>query len=101
MLSWPGHVEAGAVSDYNGLVFDIFPTLIQIAGGAIAADLDAQSLVDILQDDAIETVRDLYFVRREGGFDYGGKSYQALIRGEWKLLQNNPLQSLGALQFKR
>lgn len=100
MLSWPGHVEAGAVSDYNGLVFDIFPTLIRLAGGAIAADLDAQSLVDILQDDAIDTVRDLYFVRREGGFDYGGKSYQALIRGEWKLLQNNPYSPLELYNLK-
>jgi len=29
-------------------------------------------------------------VRREGGAAYGGKSYEALIRGGWKLLQNDP-----------
>ena len=34
--------------------------------------------------------RDLYFVRREGGAAYGGKSYVAIIRGDWKLLQNDP-----------
>jgi arylsulfatase A-like enzyme len=36
----------------------------------------------------------LYFVRREGGPAYGGKSYEAIIRGEWKLLRNNPFSPL-------
>ena len=34
--------------------------------------------------------RELYFVRREGGPAYGGKDYHALVRGDWKLLQNSP-----------
>lgn len=34
--------------------------------------------------------RELYVTRREGGPAYGGKSYEALIRGRWKLMQNNP-----------
>jgi arylsulfatase A-like enzyme len=39
-------------------------------------------------------VRELYFVRREGGPQYGGKSYEAIIRGDWKLMQNSPYQPL-------
>jgi arylsulfatase A-like enzyme len=39
------------------------------------------------------TPRELYFVRREGG-NYGGKSYEAIIRGDWKLLQNDPFSPL-------
>jgi arylsulfatase A-like enzyme len=38
--------------------------------------------------------RELYFVRREGGPAYGGKSYEALIRDGWKLLQNDPYSPL-------
>jgi len=29
-------------------------------------------------------------VRREGGQAYGGKSYEAIIRDGWKLMQNDP-----------
>jgi arylsulfatase A-like enzyme len=38
--------------------------------------------------------RDLYFIRREGGPVYGGKSYEAIIRGKWKLMQNDPYSPL-------
>jgi arylsulfatase A-like enzyme len=34
--------------------------------------------------------RELYFVRREGNTTYQGKDYHALIRGDWKILQNTP-----------
>jgi arylsulfatase A-like enzyme len=28
--------------------------------------------------------------RREGGMKHGGNSYEALIRGDWKILRNDP-----------
>jgi arylsulfatase A-like enzyme len=37
-----------------------------------------------------ELNRDLYFVRREGGEAYGGKTIDAFRRGDWKLLQDSP-----------
>jgi hypothetical protein len=46
------------------------------------------------------TPRDLYFVRREGGPAYGGKSYEAIIRGDWKLLQNDPYSPLELYHLK-
>ena len=39
----------------------------------------------VLKGGTITAPRDLYFVRREGGPAYGGKSYEAIIRGDWKL----------------
>jgi arylsulfatase A-like enzyme len=42
----------------------------------------------------------MYFSRREGGGNYGGKSYEAVIRGEWKLLQNNPYSALELYNLK-
>jgi arylsulfatase A-like enzyme len=95
MVRWPSQVAAGVRSDYAGLVFDLFPTFIELAGGQPSAELDAVSLVPQLLGTATDTPpRDLYFVRREGGPTYGGKSYEALIRGDWKLLQNDPWSPL-------
>jgi arylsulfatase A-like enzyme len=90
MVRWPSQIKAGSRSDYAGLNFDLFPTFLELAGAKPAADLDAISLVRVFQGETIATPRDLYFVRREGGLAYGGKSYEALIRGDWKLLQNDP-----------
>jgi hypothetical protein len=34
--------------------------------------------------------RELYFALRQGGPIYGGKTYEAIVKGGWKLMQNNP-----------
>ena len=94
MVRWPGQIKAGSRSDYVGLSFDIFPTFLELAGATPSKELDAVSLVPVLKGGKITTPRDLYFVRREGGVTYGGKSYEAIIRGEWKLLQNDPYSAL-------
>ena len=100
LVRWPGHVQPGSHSDYAGLNFDLFPTFLELAGAAPAADLDALSLVPILNGGTLAAPRDLYFVRREGGPAYGGKAYEALIRGEWKLLQNDPYSPLELYNLK-
>jgi arylsulfatase A-like enzyme len=94
MVRWPARIKSGSRSDYAGLNFDLFPTFLELAGSKPSADLDAVSLVPVLQGGKISTPRDLYFVRREGGPAYGGKSYEAIIRGDWKLLQNDPFSPL-------
>jgi arylsulfatase A-like enzyme len=100
MVRWPGHVQSGSRSDYAGLNFDLFPTFLELAGAKPAAGLDAVSLVPVLQGGTIDRPRDLYFVRREGGLAYGGKSYEAIIRGDWKLLQNDPYSPLELYNLK-
>lgn len=100
MVRWPGRIPAGSSSDYAGLNFDLFPTFLELAGLALDPTLDAQSLVPILNGEASEEPRELYFVRREGGTAYGGKSYEALIRGDWKLLQNSPYSPLELYNLK-
>lgn len=94
MVRWPGQIKAGSRSDYVGLSFDLFPTFLELAGATPSKELDAVSLVPVLKGGKITTPRDLYFVRREGGVTYGGKSYEAIIRGEWKLLQNDPYSAM-------
>ena len=90
MVRWPAGIRPGTSSDYAGLLFDLFPTFARLAGVNHPEDLDARSLVPILQGGGITEPRDLYFVRREGGLKYGGNSYEALIRGDWKILRNDP-----------
>ncbi len=86
---WPGHIASGSSTNHVGLVFDIFPTFLEIAGVNLSDDLDASSLLPIFQGSAQANVKPLYFVRREGGSDYQGNAYHAVIEGDWKLLQNN------------
>jgi arylsulfatase A-like enzyme len=100
MMRWPSHIQAGSRSDYAGLNFDLFPTFLELAGAKPANELDAVSLVPLLKGEAITKPRTLYFVRREGGPAYGGKSYEAIIRGDWKLLQNDPYSPLELYNLK-
>ena len=101
MARWPGKIAAGSKSGYAGQVFDLFPTFLELAGATatVPSELDAVSLVPVFKGATITTMRDLYFVRREGEA-YGGKSYEALIRGEWKLLQNDPYSPLELYNLK-
>jgi arylsulfatase A-like enzyme len=100
MVRWPGQTERGSRSDYAGLVFDLFPTFVELAGAVPSDDLDAVSLVPVLKGGTITRPRDLYFVRREGGLGHGGKSYEAIIRGDWKLMQNHPFGPLELYHLK-
>ena len=100
MMRWPAQIKPGSRSDYQGLNFDLFPTFLELAGAKPSPELDAVSLVPILKGGTLTTPRDLYFVRREGWKTYGGKSYEALIRGEWKLMQNDPFSPLELYNLK-
>lgn len=92
---WPAVIAPGSRSDYAGLTFDVGATFLDAAGVTAPANTDAVSLLPILRGAPAPTApRELYFVRREGGPAYGGKSYEAIIRGDWKLLQNSPYAPL-------
>ena len=101
LVRWPGVIEASSRSATVGLSFDIVPTFLEIAGCEPPSALDAVSLLPAFRgDDATGSDRALYFTRREGGVFYGGKSYEALIQGRWKLMQNNPFSPLELYDLK-
>ena len=100
LMRWPGVIKPGSECDYNGLNFDLFPTFVSAAGGKVTGGLDAVSLMPLLKGQKMDSGRELYFVRREGGNRYGGKSYQALIHDGWKLMQNTPFSSLELYNLK-
>lgn len=95
LARWPGRIPAAARTDFAAITMDLFPTLCEAAGLAPPAGIDGRTFLPTLlgqRQPAHE--RDLFFTRREGGNAYGGKTIDAVIRGEWKLLQNNPWQPL-------
>jgi arylsulfatase A-like enzyme len=89
---WPGVIPAGTTNDYAGLTFDIFATALELAGVTPPTDMDSVSLKPLFDGASAASMpeRELYFVRREGGLRYGGQAYEAIVRGEWKLLRNDP-----------
>lgn len=95
VVSWPGVIPSGSVSEQVNLSMDIFPTFAEVAGVAPGPEVDGRSfLATLLGKPTTEKERPLYFVRREGGTRYGGKAYHALRLGDWKLLQNSPYQPM-------
>jgi arylsulfatase A-like enzyme len=95
LVRCPGKIAAGSQSDYAGLNFDTFATFLQYAGVKPADEIDAVGLKEHFEGKpAPDVERDLYFVRREGGTAYAGHAYHALVRGKWKLMQNDPFSPL-------
>ena len=92
---WPARIKAGSRTGRFTLTMDIFATLAEVAGVKPPADVDGVSfLPSLLGGNPPEAQREFYFVRREGGIAYGGKTIEALRRGDWKILQDSPFAPL-------
>jgi len=88
---WPGRIKPGSYTEHQAMSMDIFATACEAAGEAVPKNIDGISFLPaLLGQPQPELVRDHYFVRREGGPQYGGKTIDAVIRGDWKLLQDSP-----------
>jgi len=88
---WPGRIPAGSRSDRIALTMDLYPSFCEAAGVAIQHPIDGRSILPtLLGRDQPAEPRDHFFIRREGGQQYGGLTISAVRRGEWKLLQNSP-----------
>jgi arylsulfatase A-like enzyme len=92
---WPGKIAPGSHADRSALSMDLFPTVLAAAGLPAPAGIDGVGfLPTLLGQNSPVPARDLYFVRREGGLAYGGKTIEALRRGDWKLVQDSPFAPL-------
>ncbi len=106
LVRWPNHIKPGTQTDAQAALMDFFPTILEAAGSKIDANghstdglfhqrIDGASLYDLLlgKNDQLPG-RSLYFVRREGGVAFAGKTNDAVIRGQWKILQNTPFSAV-------
>jgi arylsulfatase A-like enzyme len=88
---WPGRISPGTQSDLVALTMDLYPTICAAAGAKFDHRIDGRSILStLLGDKDPYAPRDIYFHRREGNERYGGLVINAVIRGDWKLLQNSP-----------
>jgi len=98
---WPGHIAPGSHTERTTLTMDIFTTACAAAGVEPPANIDGTSFLSTLLGKPAETTdREYYFVRREGNNTYGGKTINAICRGDWKLLQDSPFQPLELYNLK-
>ncbi|TWU50876.1 Arylsulfatase [Rubripirellula tenax] len=93
----PGQTQDGSVTDAVCVTMDILPTLIEIIGGETS---DASELIDgrswtplFADPDQRDDGREVFFVRREGGVQYGGLTIEAVLKGNLKLVHNFPTHS--------
>lgn len=99
IVRWPGKIRADSTTSSIGITSDWKWTLQSIGTGScweiLSAPPEAIDLRSALFENADPNhKRTLYFCRREGGLRYGGKTIEAVIQNEWKLLQNSPFQNL-------
>jgi arylsulfatase A-like enzyme len=73
---------------------DLFPTVLEATGVERPQMIDGVSLLPTLLGKQQALKRPLFFVRREGGRAYLGKSIDAVIDGDWKLVHNSPFGPL-------
>jgi len=86
IVRWPGRIEANSTSRQLVDFTDIMPTLMELAGGSPAGEMDGKSLVPLLNGDEI-AVRDDVFL-----------SYTAL--GVKEILTPYPIRSVVTERYK-
>ncbi len=93
---WPGQIEPGSHSDRVALTMDLFPTICEAARADFSHEIDGRSILPAMLGESHtgDDERFLFWVRREGGPNYGAQACYAARYGNWKLLQNTPFESL-------
>ncbi len=98
---YPGRIQPGSRTERITLTMDVFATVCDALAVRPPPDIDGLSFwPTLLGQSAPEPKRDLYFIRREGGVAYGGKTIEAYRRGNWKLLQDSPFAPLELYDLK-
>ena len=81
IVSWPGHVAAGAETDFMCSFWDLMPTFRELTGSGAYEGLDGVSLLPLWEGRKGQREHDwLYFEFQE----LGGR--QAVRKGPWKLV---------------
>jgi arylsulfatase A len=86
LVRWPGNVKPGSKCDIPVCSIDLFPTLIQVAGGKLPTDreIDGQSILPLLQQSPGFQPRGMqwHFPHYRGGL----APYSIFRLGDWKLI---------------
>lgn len=82
---WPGQLPSGLVSAETVHIFDLFPTLIHLAGGEVPINrvIDGEDIWDVLTDTGTRSTDDFYFYVPHHFNDV--EELGAMRSGNWKL----------------
>ncbi len=90
---WPAQIQSGGRTDKIGLTMDLYPTFCEAANVKVDHYIDCVSILPtFLGEDQVTADRPLFWMRREGGTRFMAKSSYAVRSGDWKLLQNRPME---------
>jgi len=94
IVRWPGQVKAGSSCNVPGIHVDIYPTLLELAGGKKPENyiLDGESLVPLFKDGNAKLKREAIFQHFPGYLGAGENTWRTtpvgLIQaGDWKLME--------------
>lgn len=79
---WPGYIPAGSTTDHISAHWDILPTLCELAGREVPADIDGISFVPSLSGEGNQTPHEYLYWEF---YERGGK--KAARWGSWKAVQ--------------
>jgi arylsulfatase A-like enzyme len=79
---WPGKIKAGSSSDLISAFWDIMPTLAEISGSSLPANIDGISLLPTLLGQAGQKNHEFMYWEFH---EQGGR--QAIRKGNWKLVR--------------
>ncbi len=92
---WKNKIKPGMVSKNVCLLMDLFPTICEITGVKTENKIDGISILPSLKGkEQITDNRQVFFMRREGGFKYGGLSYYSARYKDYKIVQNTPWEPM-------
>jgi len=78
IIAWPGKLPGKQTHDALVSAMDIFPTVVELAGGQVPADRDGKSLVPLLNGGKASLHDALCFTSGRGSW--------AIRKGDWKLV---------------
>ena len=83
IASWPGILPAGVVSDEMSMNFDLFPTILEMAGIAPPQDriIDGRDILPMLREETNSPHQTLYFFK--------GKHLVGVRHQSWKYLRRH------------
>ncbi len=98
IVRWPGHTEAGTVSEVPIIGSDIFTTVLDIVGAKIPSDrtIDGVNLIPALSGEKLERAVPLFWRTHIAP----AQSHAAMRIDEWKLVVDQDLQNWQLYQIE-
>ena len=106
IIKWPGRIKPNSTSDVPVSGVDFYPTLVKIAGGKPASNLDGEDIFTLLRKRMYE--RDLFWhfpayleSYKKSGEDFRSTPYSSIRSGDWKLIYYYESQSMELFNLKK